>query len=92
LAAPEVEFGLPTGCYLSLREGWLGGENFRMSGAELGEILFEFRQVGNVVKVSAIHVDTDTEVCLVGPPAAGEHGLKMAAIRKLIYVLGRREG
>lgn len=56
----------------------------------IGEVLFEFRRVGNVVKVSAIHVDTGTEVSLVGPPAAGEYGLKMAAIRKLIYVLGRR--
>jgi hypothetical protein len=55
-----------------------------------GEILFEFRRVSNVVKVSAIHVDTDTEVCLVGAPAAGEYALKMAAIRKLIYVMAKR--
>lgn len=58
----------------------------------LGEVLFEFRRVGNVVKVTAIHVDTDTEVCLVGAPAAGEHGLKMAAINKLKYVLAKRQG
>lgn len=63
-----------------------------MDNAALGEILFEFRRIGNVVKVSALHVDTDTEVCLVGSPAAGEHGLKMAAIRKLIYVLDKRQG
>lgn len=58
----------------------------------LGEVLFEFRRVGNVVKVTAIHVDTDTEVCLVGAPAAGEHGLKMAVINKLKYVLAKRQG
>jgi hypothetical protein len=58
----------------------------------LGEVLFEFRRVGNVVKVTAIHVETDTEICLVGAPAAGEHGLKMAAINKLKYVLGKRQG
>jgi hypothetical protein len=58
----------------------------------LGEVLFEFRRVGNVVKVSAIHVASDTEVCLVGAPAAGEHALKMAAVNKLIYVLGKRGG
>ena len=63
-----------------------------MKSAELGEVLFEFRQVGNVVKVSAVHVATDTEVSLVGAPAAGEAGLKMAAIRKLIYVLNQRQG
>ena len=56
----------------------------------IGEVLFEFHRVGNVVKVSAFHVDTDTEVSMVGPPAAGEYGLKMAALRKLIYVLNKR--
>jgi len=60
--------------------------------APLGEVLFEFRRVGNVAKVSAIHVDSDTEVCLVGSPAAGELALKEAAINKLIYVLAKRRG
>jgi len=57
----------------------------------LGEVLFEFRRLGNVVKVSAIHVDSDTEVCVVGPPAAGEHTLKQAAINKLRYVMAQRQ-
>jgi len=57
-----------------------------------GEVLFEFRRLGNVVKVTAIHVASDTEVCLVGAPAAGEHALKLAALRKLTYVLGRKQG
>jgi hypothetical protein len=57
----------------------------------IGEVLFEFRRIGNVVKVSAIHVDTDTEVCLVGSPAAGEYGLKMAAMRRLVFVLRKRQ-
>jgi hypothetical protein len=56
----------------------------------IGEVLFEFHRVGNVVKVSALHVDTDTEISLAGPSSAGVHGLKMAAIRKLIYVLNKR--
>jgi hypothetical protein len=57
----------------------------------VGEVLFEFHRVGNVVKVSALHVDTDTEVSLAGPASAGVYGLKMAAIRKLIYVLNKRQ-
>ncbi len=57
----------------------------------IGEVLFEFRRVGNVVKVSAFHVDTETEISLVGPPAAGEYGLKMAALKKLMYVLNKRQ-
>jgi hypothetical protein len=58
--------------------------------AQLGEVIFEFRQIGASVKVSAIHVATDTEVSLVGAAAAGEYALRMAATRKLIYVLGKR--
>jgi hypothetical protein len=56
-----------------------------------GEVLFEFKRIGNIMKVSAIHVDTNTEVSLAGPPAAGEHGLKMAAMRKLAYVLAKTQ-
>jgi hypothetical protein len=61
-----------------------------MNNTRVGEILFEFHQIGNVVKVSAIHVDTNTEVCLVGSPAVGQHGLKLAATRKLLYILAKR--
>jgi hypothetical protein len=57
----------------------------------LNEVLFEFRRIGNVVKVTAIHVASDTEVCIVGAPAVGDHGLKLAALRKLTYVLGQRK-
>ena len=57
---------------------------------ELGEVIFEFRRIGASVKVSAIHVATDTEVSLVGAAAAGEYALRMAATRKLIYVLAAK--
>lgn len=55
----------------------------------LGEVLFEFRQIGNAVKVSAVHVATNTEVSIVGPAGAGEQALKQSALRKLQYVLAR---
>ncbi len=55
-----------------------------------GTILFEFRQVGNAVKVSAIQAETNTEVCVMGPVGASQHALKTAALRKLIYVLARQ--
>ena len=58
--------------------------------AQLGEVLFEFRQIGASVKVSAIHVATDTEVSLVGAASAGEYALRMAATRKLVYVLAAK--
>jgi ABC-type Zn2+ transport system substrate-binding protein/surface adhesin len=60
-----------------------------MNAPALGEVLFEFHRVGAVVKVSAIHAATGTEVVLVGAASAGEYALKMAAMRKLAYVLGR---
>jgi hypothetical protein len=61
-------------------------------GASPSEVLFEFHRVGNVVKVTAIHVASDTEITLVGDPAFGEHGLKLAALRKLNYVLAQKRG
>ena len=63
-----------------------------MSEPDLGEVLFEFRRVGGTVKVTAIHVATATEVVLVGAASAGEYALKMAALRKLAYVLNRPVG
>jgi len=56
---------------------------------QLNEVIFEFRRIGNSVKVSAIDPATNTEISIVGPATAGEHALKMAALRKLQYVLGR---
>jgi len=54
------------------------------------EVLFELRQIGNTVKITAIDVATNVEVSTMGPVAAGQHGLKMAALRKLDYVLAQR--
>jgi hypothetical protein len=53
-------------------------------------VLFEFRQIGASVKVSAVHVAPDTEVSLVGPASGGDYPLRMAALRKLAYVLAAR--
>ena len=54
------------------------------------EILLEFHQVGNVVKVTAVDPVTLIEVSIVGAPGAGEEMLKRTAIRKLDYVLDKR--
>jgi hypothetical protein len=55
-----------------------------------GEVIFEFLRIGNSVKVTALHVATDTEISLVGAPSAGDYGLKLAALRKLNYVLAQK--
>jgi hypothetical protein len=51
------------------------------------EVIFEFVRIGDVVKVTALHVASDVEVSLVGDPRAGPHGLRQAALRKLAYVM-----
>ncbi|HVI53000.1 MAG TPA: hypothetical protein VM661_17460 [Candidatus Sulfotelmatobacter sp.] len=51
------------------------------------EVLFEFRRLGNSVKVSAVDPISNTEVSIVGSPGAGEAYLKQTALRKLIWVL-----
>lgn len=53
------------------------------------EILLEFHQIGNAVKVTALDPETLVEVSIVGDPAVGEAMLKRAVIRKLRYVLER---
>lgn len=57
-----------------------------------GEVLFEVRQVGNAVKVSAIDPVTNTEVCVVGPVNASPYTLKMNAVRKLRMVIRKNAG
>ena len=53
----------------------------------LKEVIIEFHQVGNAVKVTACDPDTLLEVSIVGAPGAGQETLKRTAIRKLEYVL-----
>lgn len=55
------------------------------------EVLFEFVRVGAYVKVSAIDARTNTEVSIVGPPSAGQAQLKATVLKKLQYVLQKKE-
>lgn len=54
------------------------------------DIIIEFRPVGQVVRVSAIDVDTLTEITVQGPASAGEEILKRNAIKRLEYVLRKK--
>lgn len=58
----------------------------------LGEVLIEFHVVGHMVKVSAIDSKTLTEVSIVGPASESREILKATAIRKLHYVLAKKQG
>jgi hypothetical protein len=55
----------------------------------LGEVLFEIFAMGNAVKVSAVHVETNTEVSVIGAPGMTEFTLKANALRKLRSVLAK---
>ena len=56
------------------------------------EILIEFVVQGNVVRVTAIHVASGTEVAIVGPANAPRETLEAAVSRKLAYVLDKEKG
>jgi len=55
------------------------------------QVLLEFIQIGNSVKVSAIDPKTGTEVSITGPASASEQTLSRNAVKKLKYVLARGE-
>ena len=54
------------------------------------EVIIEFQQIGNAVKVTAIDPVSLVEVSIMGPPSAGEETLKRNAVNKLNYVLSKK--
>ncbi len=55
-----------------------------------GEVLFEFLTIGMAVRVSAIHVPTNTEVTIMGSSAMSRFTLQANALRKLRAALQRQ--
>jgi len=55
------------------------------------EVLIEFQQVGNAVKVTAVDTETLVEVSMMGPASAGQEVLKRNVINKLNYVLAKKD-
>lgn len=55
------------------------------------EVIFEFRPMGNIMRVSAMDVETTTEIAIQCPLNAGEAVFKANALKRLEYVL-RKEG
>lgn len=54
------------------------------------EIIIEFFNVGQIVKVSAMDTKTLTEISIQGPASAGESTLKRNALKRLEYVLKKK--
>ena len=55
------------------------------------EVLIEFQQIGNAVRVTAVDPETLTEVTIMGPSSVGEEILKRNVINKLKYVLSKKD-
>lgn len=55
------------------------------------EVLVEFQQVGNAVKVTAVDTKSMVEVSIMGPASAGQEMLKRNVINKLNYVLSKKD-
>ena len=57
---------------------------------DLGEVYFEFRPVGNYMRVNAIHAATGFETFVLGPLTANRSDLQTLALRKLKTSLASR--
>jgi len=60
-------------------------------GVHLEEVLFEFQTVGRSARVVAVDPVTNTEIVMVGDPSYGEETLKRLAIRKLAFVIAKKQ-
>jgi hypothetical protein len=54
------------------------------------EVLFEFRRVGNSLRVAAIDPVSNIEVSIVAPVRCGERELQRVALQKLAHVRSKR--
>jgi len=63
---------------------------FKPEDIYLREILFEFKQVGNIVRVTAIDPGSGLEVVTIGDPAVHTDRLEQIAARKLKYVIAKQ--
>ncbi len=66
-------------------------ENTHINKLAGREIIFEFKPVGNVMRVAAMDVKTMTEIAIQAPLNAGEAVFRQSALARLEYVL-RKDG
>ena len=62
----------------------------RPEDVHLPEVLFEFRQIGKALRITAIDPQSGIEAVMVGNPRYGQEALKRLAARKLKYVIAKR--
>jgi hypothetical protein len=54
-------------------------------------VIVEMIAVGRYVRVTAVDTLSGTEVTLVGDPRRGERSLREAAVRKLRFVMAKKD-
>ena len=62
-----------------------------MTSINDSRIIIEFIQVGAYVKVSAVDPISLVEVSIVGDPSASRNTLEQTAIKKLKFVLSKKQ-
>lgn len=60
-------------------------------GEQEPSFIIEFNIIGRTAKVSAVDPETGVEASIVGPADAGREMLTRNAVRKLQYVLAKRQ-
>ena len=66
----------------------MAGPDSSQSGPTQQRILFEFQQLGQQVRVSAIDEATGTEVVVICPPQLGQAQMQRMALQKLRHKMG----
>lgn len=54
------------------------------------DVIVEFHKIGSLVKVTAMDVETLTEISVQGASNVGENMLKNNALQRLVYVLKKK--
>ena len=54
------------------------------------EVIFEFRPIGNLVKVNAMDTETMTEITISGPKGTPQNIMELNALKRLEYVLKKK--
>lgn len=62
-----------------------------MSGEDLGDVIFEITQIGDVQRVAAVHVATGIEVVIQAPANAARVDVQTLALRKLERALSSKD-
>jgi len=66
----------------------MAGPDRHQSGPPEHRVLFEFQQLGQQVRVSAIDEATGTEIVVICPPQLGQMQMQRLALQKLRHKLG----